>query len=67
MSSLSDTIFEYVRNYLFTASDNVFLSDNLDLIQGVATIVLIALVLALCVYIVVSVLRFLGRLFNIIE
>lgn len=65
--SLSDTIFEYVRTYLFTVSDNVFLSNNLDLIQGVATIVLIALTLSLCVYIVVSVLRFLGRLFNIIE
>lgn len=65
--SLSDTIFEYVRTYLFTASDNIFLSNNLDLIQGVATIVLIALSLAMCVYIVVSVLRFLGRLFNIIE
>lgn len=65
--SLSDTIFEYVRTYLFTASDNIFLSNNLDLIQGVATIVLIALSLSLCVYIVVSVLRFLGRLFNIIE
>lgn len=65
--SLSDTILEYVRNYLFTASDNVFLSNNLDLIQGVATIVLIALTLSICVYIVVSVLRFLGRLFNIIE
>lgn len=65
--SLSDAILEYVRNYLFTASDNVFLSNNLDLIQGVATIVLIALSLAICVYIVVSVLRFLGRLFNIID
>lgn len=65
--SLSDAILEYVRNYLFTASDNVFLSNNLDLIQGVATIVLIALSLAMCVYIVVSVLRFLGRLFNIID
>lgn len=65
--SLSDAILEYVRNYLFTASDNVFLSNNLDLIQGVATIVLIALALAMCVYIVVSVLRFLGRLFNIID
>lgn len=45
-------------------SGNVWLTSNIDKIQGIATIILCSLVVAIAVWIGLAVLRWFGSLFN---
>ena len=64
--TLLEAAYTYIISILNAdaVTGSVWLSDNIDKIQGIATIALCALVVVMAVWIGVSVLRWFGSLFN---
>lgn len=64
--SLLEAAYNYILNILpgSAAANNAWLTANIDKVQGIATIILCALVIIIAVAIGIAVLRWFGSLFR---
>lgn len=64
--NIAQQIFEWLSTVLFgPVSDNVWYTENRDIIVGISIVVICAIVFAMCLWLVIAILRFFGRCLDV--